>query len=99
MAKIEAAFASNNISAIQNAFDYAADLADAAYVSNTSDAYAKAADFRLKLFAFAEKWNVNLDPIDLSGAPMEELHERRAQAEAAALETQKRHNEVTFVGF
>lgn len=99
MAKIETAFSSNNISAIQNAFYYAADLADAAYVSNTSDAYAKAADFRLKLFALAEKWNVNLDLIDLSGAPICELHERRAQAAAAALATQKRHNEVTFVGF
>jgi acetyl-CoA carboxylase alpha subunit len=99
MAKIEAAFASNNVTSVQNAFDYAADLADEAFVSNTPEAYAKASDFRLKLFAFAEKWDFNLDLIDLSGAPMKELHERRAQAEAAALETQKRHNEVTFVGF
>jgi hypothetical protein len=101
MAKIESAFASNNVASVQNAFDYAADLADDAFVSNTPEAYAKAADFSLMLFAFAEKWDFDLSPIDFSGAPTCELYERRAKAEAVAREDQERRrlNKVMFVGF
>mgnify|MGYP003114529257 CR=1 FL=1 len=99
--KIERAFIARDMNAIQNAFDVAADLADIAFVENTDAAYLRAADLSLSLFDLAEKHLTvaEIDTIDFDGAPLAELHARRA-AHVADMEARAaRSNDYTFCGF